>query len=154
MRLYLSANSKKKVGYVPDWIKFNYKENDQSYELTLDIQGWIDYDGETLNCRCKADLVPWTLYNQTDGSELDLYDMDEEEVDAMFPYNKIVNIFREGTDFVVGIYPDNDERLDDAEEDVLSDCKGSYDTFIEDTDMCTSIHISGNFAFETEFSKA
>ena len=72
MILYLEAESKNSIGYTPDWIQVTYNENGKQLELTLDIQGWIDYNKDCLSCRCKGELVPWTLVNLGDGEEIDL----------------------------------------------------------------------------------
>ena len=48
MRLELSANSKLKQGYTPDWISITYNENGQYHELTMDIHGITHYDQTNL----------------------------------------------------------------------------------------------------------
>lgn len=133
MILYLKADSKNKVGYTPDWLKVRYSENGQDFELVLDIQGSIDYDMDCLNCRCKGDLVPWVLHNLTTGDEVDLYDLEIDEINAMFPDDKVASIIRGSNDFEVGIYPrkDDDEGIKLAEGDVLSNCHGKLEMPID-----------------------
>jgi len=136
MKLYLSAKSKNNVGYTPDWLKVVYEEDGQDLELTLDIRGDIDYDPNTLNCRCKGDLIPWVLYNCDDGDEIILEDMDEDEINEMFPLKRIVEILHTGTYFRLGVFPVNTapENMKLAEEDVFSDSHGEcliYDGEIE-----------------------
>lgn len=134
MRLYLNAKSKSHRGYTPDWLKVSYKEDGINYDLTLDIQGEFDYDPEYLNCCCKGNLNPWVLYNCTSGEEIDLYELSEEEVSAMFPILKIIEILRKGTEFVVGVYPVDDTNYcsEDAEDD-LSEGTGSCELFDGET---------------------
>lgn len=134
MILYLSAESKNKIGYTPDWLKVMYEEK---YDLVLDIQGWIDYDRDTLNCRCKGDLIPWVLWNLETGDEIDLSSMDEEEVEAMFPDKRIAEIICNSDTFEIGIYPvdDSDETYELAEEDKLTDCEGKFEMYIGEEDL-------------------
>lgn len=65
MRLYLSA--KTKTGYTPDWIRIKYSDDNtnEKVELTMDIQGEIEYNPETLNVRVKGELVPGLYYTDT-----------------------------------------------------------------------------------------
>lgn len=146
MRLYLNAESKNKIGYTPDWLKVSYKENEQNMELTLDIQGEIDYDTDCLSCRCKGDLIPWVLNNCENGDEIDLYDMPTEKVDEMFPIKKIAEILQGGTNFVIGVYPPNDRHLESAGEDILSNCTGLCELYDGENDYKI------RFEFETEFN--
>ena len=131
MRLYLNANSKNKIGYTPDWLRFSYNENGEDFELTLDIQGEIDYDMDCLNCQCKGDLIPWVLFNNTNGTETELYELDEDKVDEMFPIERIAKLLQIGTNFEVGIYPANDDKtnLALAKEDVLTECAGTCELY-------------------------
>jgi len=147
MRLYLNAKSKNNIGYTPDWLKVSYVEDRQNFELTLDIHGDIDYDPNSLDCRCKGDLIPWVLYNNTNGSEIDLYDLSEEEVDEMFPIKRIAELLQMGTEFIVGIYPVNDseENLKLCNEDTFSDCIGICELYDGENDY------EIRFEFETEY---
>lgn len=140
MRLCLNAESKNKIGYTPDWLKVTYKEK----ELTLDIQGDVDYENDSLNCRCKGELIPWTLYDLKKGEEVELYDLSKEEVDKILPVKKIVKFLQKGSNFIIGIYPANDS-LKLAKDDILTGCAGFLDIYDGDKDF----HI--NFEFETEF---
>ena len=148
MRLYLNAESKNNIGYTPDWLKVSYKEDGKELELTLDIQGDIDFDTDCLDCRCKGDLIPWVLYDKINGDETDLYELSEEEVDKMFPIKRIAELLLVGTDFRIGVYPayDSKENLELAEEDVLSDCVGTCELYDGENDYKV------RFEFETEFN--
>ena len=109
MRLYLSAESKKRVGYTPDWLKVPYREGEEEFVLTLDICGETDYDGNGLNCRTKGDLLPWSLVNITTGVETDFSKLSKEDVDKEFPIRKLTEILHrateEGRTFTVGVFP-------------------------------------------------
>ena len=111
MRLYLYAESENNIGYTPDWIQVSYEENGKMYELNLDIQGEISYDPKLLDCRCKGELIPWTLVELEEGDEIDLSEYPEES--EKFTYQKIAEIFEKGTNFLVGIYPVDDANIDD-----------------------------------------
>ena len=130
MKLYVTAESKNNIGYTPDWLKVLYEKNGQELELTLDIHGEISYDENSLNCRCKGNLIPWVLYNLENGKEIDLSNLDEEELeeefDEMFSIKRIVEILQNGTYFTIGVFPVNtlEENLKLAEEDVFSNCHG------------------------------
>lgn len=134
MRLYVSADSKSRRGYTPDWLKVSYNENGIDYDLTLDIHGEIHYDPECLDCRCKGTLDPWVLYSCPTGEEINLYTLSTEEVDKMFPIMKLVEILRKGTEFVVGVYPVDDTGYnpDTASKD-LSDGVGQCELWNGDT---------------------
>lgn len=140
MILYLDAKSKNGVGYIPDWIQATYDEDGHQFKLTLDIQGWIDYDKDCLSCRCKGELVPWTLVNLEDGNEVDLSEMSEEEVEEKYPDKKLFEIFAKGYDFLVGVYPVDDDNYDNT--DRLEKGVGSVE-------FSGKIH-SINFEFDTE----
>lgn len=114
MRLGAIAESKKKLGYLVDWLKVSFTENGIDKELTLDVNGSIEYNEDKLDCCCKGQLVPWML--STSDEELDYSAMNEEELSAMFPESKILEIIRKGTNFILGIYPvDDTVDLDDEE---------------------------------------
>ena len=150
MRLYLNARSKNNIGYVPDWLKVCYKENGQELELALDIQGEISYEKNGLDCRCKGDLVPWTLFNMENGEEINYDEMSEEEVDKLLPIKKIADILQTGTDFRIGIYPADCSHCnvwESAKEDVLSDCKGTCMLYDGENEY------EINFVFEAELNE-
>ena len=152
MRLYLEAESKNKVGYTPDWLEVTFYENGKQMELTLDIQGDIGYDDKCLSCRCKGDLIPWVLYDCENGDEIDLYSMNDEQIEKMFPNEKVAKIICEGSDHRIGIYPvtngdcDDEEIFNTAENDEISNCKGLFEMFIND--KC----YEKEFEFETELN--
>lgn len=143
MRLYLNAESKKHFGYTPDWLKISYKENGEDFELTLDIQGDIDYATNGLRCRCKGDLVPWVLYDYENGSEIDLSRLPVEEVNELFPISKIIELFRTGTNFRVGVYPVEDGEIDFA--------LAEDDTFSKGDGLCKIYDGENDYVKEFEF---
>ena len=145
MNLYLNAESNNKIGYIPDWLKISY----ENFELTLDIQGDIDHENDCLNCRCKGDLIPWVLYNNESGNEINLYDLSTKEVNEVYPVNRIAEILQKGTNFRIGVYPvdDREENMKLAEEDVLSNCSGLLVLGMSG-DSTTEFRI--NFDFEVE----
>lgn len=146
MRLYLNAKSKNNVGYTPDWLQVTYDENGKQYELNLDIRGEIDYDPTSLSCRCKGDLIPWTLFDLDNGDEIDLSELSEEEIESLYPNKKLAEIFEKGYNFLIGIYPVDNEDDDDYENDILSDCAGEIILYIAEED----IDYSKTFEFDTE----
>lgn len=148
MRLYLNAKSKNNVGYTPDWLQVTYDENGKQYELNLDIQAEIDYDPTTLSCRCKGDLIPWTLVDMDDGNEIDLSELPEEEFESLYSNEKLAEIFEKGYGFLVGIYPVGDVDEDAYTYDTLSDCTGKLilDISSEEED----IDYTKTFEFDTE----
>lgn len=131
MRLYLNAESKNGIGYTPDWLKVFYTVGGDEYTLTLDIRGWIDYDNEGLNCRCKGELVPWVLYNHETGDEHDLSELPEDVVN--FTSGPIANIICNGNEFTVGVYPvnDSDENMEMVDSDILSNGTGSFEMYVD-----------------------
>ena len=145
MRLYLNAESKNNYGYTPDWVKVSFEEDGIVYDLTLDISGEFDYDSTCLNCRCKGYFVPWVLWNCETGEETDLSELSDEELEGKFPIKRIVEIFENGFDFVVGVYPVNDTNTKD---DVLSKGNGSVELYVYDEDT----HYSKDFDFDIEFN--
>lgn len=150
MRLYVNGISKNKIGYIPDWLQVSYTENGQNKDLTLDIQGEIDYDNDSLNCRCKGNLVPWTLVTYNPDNEIDLSKASEDGVEKNFSEMQILNILRQGKEFRVGIYPTDDSHavLSQAKTDVLFDCTGSCEFYNREMDTFSSVY----FSFETEFN--
>lgn len=146
VRLYLDATSKKGIGYTPDWIKFIYKdESNVTKEMTLDIQGTIDYDKNKLSCRVKGDLVPWVEYNLENGEEQDY--SSEEDVSKIPDTENIVSMLKIATDFIVGIYPVEDslEEIQEEDDEVL-DGEGKIEIFLDGEIF------SRNFGFETELN--
>ena len=146
MRLYLDAKSKNNIGYTPDWIKIDYEENGTLYTLTLDLQGDIDYNKDTLSCRYKGDLIPWVLNNNETGDEYNLYGMDDDTLEFFMPVEKIISIIENGSNYVVGIYPVFEKDLYLAEDDELSDCYGSISIYYDGKE------IAKEFVFETELN--
>lgn len=146
MRLYLDAKSKNNIGYTPDWLKIDYEENETVYTLTLDLQGDIDYNEDTLSCRYKGDLIPWVLNDNETGDEYNLYGMDDDTLEFFMPVEKIISIIENGSNYVVGIYPVFEKDLDLAEDDELSDCCGSISIYYDGKE------IAKEFVFETELN--
>lgn len=138
MRLYLSADSEKNIGYTPDWIQVEFERWGQKYELTLDIQGSIDYDKNSLSCRCKGELVPWALWDCEKGDEIDLYEFSDKE---------IAEIVCNSDSYTIGIYPVDDEICEAACSDMLSNCDGLFEMFVDEDHYYTQ-----EFKFNTEIN--
>jgi len=153
MVLYLNAYSKKDIGYIPDWLQVTFEENERLYELTLDIQGAIDYDRDRLGCRCKGDLIPWTLIDCESGDETDLSEMCEEEIDDLYPNWKVAQIIDNGIEFLVGVYlvDDSDENFEYAKDDVLTDGAGYVDLFCGENN--DNLEKEFSFKVETDYWK-
>lgn len=147
MRLYLNAESKNNVGYIPDWLRVSYQKDGQNYELTLDIQAWIDYNNECLSCRCKGDLIPWVLRNCGTGNEIDLSSVSGSEHDILFQNKKIAKIICNGSNYEVGVYPADEEKFDLAEKDILKHGEGSFEMYIDEDN-----YIQKDFQFTTELN--
>lgn len=150
MRLYLSANSKNNIGYTPDWIKVTYEEEKgHFFDLTLDINGMIEFDYDRLSCVCKGELIPWVLWDSKAGKETDLNLMDEDEVKDSFSDEKVAAIISKGVAYEVGIYPakNDTETFKSAEEDVLKNCQGQFDLLVN-----SEKHYVRNFNFTTELN--
>lgn len=139
MRLELSANSKLKQGYTPDWISITYNENGKYHELTMDIQGLTHYDETNLYTSSKGTLTSWayTIGNDTKF----LSDLNESES------VKYLNLFNKhlptALSIIIGLYPVDDEDFD--RQDELTDCEGTYDYDAGDKIVST------NFTFTYEF---
>lgn len=146
MRLYLSANSKNNIGYIPDWLKVTYEENGQFFDLTLDINGTIEFNYDCLSCVCKGELIPWVLWDSKAGKETDLNSMDEDEVKDSFSDEKVAAIISKGVAYEVGIYPakDDSETFNLAEKDVFESCQGQFELLVN-----SEKHYVRNFNFDT-----
>jgi len=124
MRLYLSAYSKKHIGYTPDTLMVR----NQGVEYTYDIIGTTDYDIHCLCTRTKGNLE---IRNEHDEFE---------EMDI----NQIQNLMRmlrdDSSEVTISIYP-VDEAAEGLDEDELVDCSGRLEIGEETAD----------FAFHTEF---
>lgn len=124
MKLYLSG--KTKIGYTPDWIRIEYFDEtlDKNVELTMDIQGEINYSTETLNVRAKGELIPWVYY--TEDNEIDLSKLPEKEA---LKYEKLFNKYITKTsDITIGLYPEP-EDFNESESLVnheFEECQGEY----------------------------
>ena len=105
MKLYLSG--KTKIGYTPDWIRIEYFNEtlNKTVELTMDIQGEIDYSTETLNARAKGELIPWVYY--TEDNEIDLLELPEEET---LKYEELFNKYITKASYItIGLYPEPED---------------------------------------------
>lgn len=101
MRLYLATeNTSDELKYTPDWIRLEF--NDKA-DLVLDVQGDIDYE-EGINCRVKGDLIPWVTFDEV-GNDINLYDMDESELNQKYSLDKINELFAAADNVVVGVIP-------------------------------------------------
>lgn len=121
MKLYLSG--KTQIGYTPDWIRIEYFDEtlNKNVELTMDIQGEIDYSTETLNVRAKGELIPWVYY--TEDNEIDLSELPEKEA---LKYEELFNKYiTKASDITIGLYPEP-EGLNESES-LVNDKFESYD---------------------------
>ena len=124
MKLYLSG--KTQIGYTPDWIRIEYFDEtlNKNVELTMDIQGEIDYSTETLNVRAKGELIPWIYY--TEDNEIDLSELPENEA---LKYEELFNKYiTKASDITIGLYPEP-EDLNESESlvnDKFESCSGEY----------------------------
>ena len=93
------------------------------------------------------------LYNCETGDEIDLYSLTDERVEDMFPDERIAKIICESEDYEIGIYPVTNGDCDDkeifkrAEDDSVSNCKGSFEMFIDDKN-----YYQKDFEFETDLN--
>lgn len=141
MRLYLEANTTKNVGYTPDWVKIYYfNEKEEEIELTLDVQGEIDYENDGLNCRVKGDLIPWVLINDETGEEIDLEA--DEKAAAEFTDERVFELFKSSDAYRIGVYP-VDDSTNDWEGDVFTECEGTLEMFVGEL-------LEHDFTFEVE----
>jgi hypothetical protein len=126
-----------------------FNQSGKEFELTLDIQGSIDYSPDTLDCRCKGELIPWALYDLETGDETDLSSLSIEDVERIWPDKKIADIINNGRNYEIGIYPvdDSDEVFELAEEDVLTNCEGCFEMYIDKDN-----HYNVEFKFDTELN--
>lgn len=127
MRLTLKAESTLNRGYTPDWIRISFPDpnnTDEFAELTMDIEGSIDYIPTGLDAQVKGELIPWS-YSAEDGW-VDLSSLSEEEQQPYFELFE--KHLATSTDIVVGIYPCAyaDEYDEDDEYDVMSEGVGEY----------------------------
>jgi hypothetical protein len=144
MNLWLDAKSKNNIGYTPDWIQVTYMDNKKSYELTFDIRGEIAYKDDTLSCRCKGNIYPWTFWDIETGKETDLTQLSENELKVWETKENIIEIFKSGTEFIIGIYPveHDDVTFKNAENDIVSEGKGKIqiDEFELDFEFTTELN--------------
>lgn len=127
MRLTLKAESTLGKGYTPDWIRISFPDPnnaDEFAELTMDIEGSIDYIPTGLDAQVKGEFVPWGYSSEDEW--VDLSSLSEEEQQ---PYFELFEKYlATSTDIVVGIYPcaNVDEYDEDDEYDVMSEGVGEY----------------------------
>lgn len=124
MKLYLSG--KTKIGYTPDWIRIEYFDEtlNKNVELTMDIQGEIDYSTETLNVRAKGELIPWVYY--TEDNEIDLSELPEKEA---LKYEVLFNKYiTKASDITIGLYPESEDfnESENPVDDEFESCNGEY----------------------------
>ena len=137
MRLYLDAESKCKIGYIPDWIQVKFEKDKIEHIINFDIQGYIDYADDCLSCRCKGELVPWSIINMDTGKEKHLTDEEAEEYT-----NKVVSeIFSNGKEFLVGVYiaddytDDDDERFEEIyKNEFFTESEGAIELYLFEED--------------------
>lgn len=132
MRLNLHAKTASKSGYTPDWIAVEFKNQDKTIRLTMDIQGYTSYDEEELYTQTKGELVPWEYRVERNGKAKfkDLYRLSEEKVED---YLQIFNhMLSQAERVIVGVYPTDDtnyqEKLKTLEPSKeFTECSGVYE---------------------------
>lgn len=128
MKLYLSA--KTKTGYTPDWIQIEYtNDKNQMVALTMDIQGEIEYNPETLDVRVKGELLPWVY--RTENDEIDLSDLSNRDTEK---YEELFNKYITKASYItIGLYPvtDDENDYDKENSNAFKTSEGEYH-YIED----------------------
>ena len=124
MKLYLSG--KTKIGYTPDWIRIEYFDEtlNKTVELTMDIQGEIDYSTETLNVRAKGELIPWIYY--TEDNEIGLSELPEKEA---LRYEGLFNKYiTKASNITIGLYPELEDfnESENLVDDEFEGCQSEY----------------------------
>ena len=122
MKLYLDAQSEKEIGYIPDWIRILYTDsNGIGHELTMDIQGEINYNPESLDVHVKGYLIPWRYESKNHIKDLSgLLEAKQEPYLDMFNSN-----IHKAKLITVGLYPVDDEL--EYEDDTLTGMSGEYE---------------------------
>lgn len=118
MRLYLSADTTKHLGYIPDWIKLTSIDGEV---LTLDVNGEIDYKSDGLCCRVKGDLIPWVfedakeeecetkqLQSQSPQDTFLNFIKDMERLQKQFPEDILLNLIKKSSNIMIGLHCTND----------------------------------------------
>lgn len=135
MRMSVTGKSKQGIAYILDWIQLTYQNEDgYTIELTLDVLGeastrepYPSQNGIEFNCYCKTPLNPWTEYNIENDVEKNLYELSEDEISKLYPYEKLINIIKNSKETIIGLYPWHDEDIEKAKEDVITDCQVYFD---------------------------
>ena len=135
MRMSVTGKTKQGIAYILDWIQLTYQNEDgYTIELTLDVLGeastgepYASQNGIEFNCYCKTPLNPWTEHNIEDDIEKDLYELSEDEISKLYPYEKLINIIKNSKETIIGLYPWHDEDTEKAKEDVITDCQIFFD---------------------------
>lgn len=132
MRLNLHAKTASKSGYTPDWIAVEFKHQDKTIRLTMDIQGDTSYDEEALYTQTKGELVPSEYRVERNGKAKfkDLYQLSEEKLeDYLQMFNHMLS---QAERVIVGVYPTDDtnyqeklKTLDPSKE--FTECTGLYE---------------------------
>ena len=135
MRLNLHAKTASKTGYTPDWIAIEFKKQEQTVRLTMDIQGETSYDEEKLYTQTKGELTPWEYRTEKDGKTkfknlYELYEVDQEQLeDYLYLFN---DLLAKAERVIVGVYPTDDtnyeeklKTLDPSKE--FTECTGVYE---------------------------
>ena len=121
MRLYISGNSKEKIGYVPDYLIIQNGSKEYQYS----IEGECDYDIDNISCRTKGDLLKR-------NDELDEYiSLNEEDEKEIIKLLKDKN-----SKITINLYPISPTGDDDSKfyelvkKDVITDCSAELDLWI------------------------
>lgn len=138
MRLYLSGESKFNIGYTPDTLIIVTKD-DKQYEF--DIQGDVDYESDSLNCRVKGDLF----------FKVDLADDYDDYLDCKTNnlYEKLLELLNNKENkVIIAIYPTSEcEDNPNLGKDELTSCKGKLSVYLPQHNEEKEV----DFDFRTEF---
>ena len=138
MRLYLSGYSKFNIGYTPDTLIIETKDGKH---YVYDIQGDVDYDLDSLNCRVKGDLF----------LKVELADNYDDYLDCKTNnlYEQLLELLNDKENkVIVSIYPTpQNEENPNLNDDILTSCSGKLEVFIPRLNESKEI----DFDFTTEF---
>lgn len=129
MEVTITGNTSKGIAYMLDWIQVTYQnKKGQNIELTLDVSGIanLNVKDNKFYYRINAVLMPWAEWDEN-GDEKNLEEMSEEEVSALYPRDRLLEIIKNSTDTVAGLYPFNKEDKDKAYDDIITECQVHFE---------------------------
>lgn len=132
MRLNLHAKTASKSGYTPDWIAVEFKHQDKTIRLTMDIQVDTSYDEEKLFTQTAGEIYPseYRVEQKGKAKNKDLFQLSEEKLeDYLQMFNHMLS---QAERVIVGVYPTDDtnyqEKLKTLEPSKeFTECNGLYE---------------------------